>query len=294
MIKINANVVEVGHFPDQTQHIVFSDTVNETNNIMWAYENDEELFTLMCCVDYIRRNAVQPVINLYLPYVPNARMDRIKENNENFSLKVFANFINSLHFNSVQVKNVHSNVSMALIDNVVDVGIDEDINNVLSFIGIIKKNSYLGFRSLRMDYTFPYKKEEDAAKDFIIFFPDEGACKRYSELDIIKRFDIPVAFGIKKRDWKTGKIEGYDVVGDVEGKNILIIDDICSAGGTFYFAGKKLKELGANNIDLYITHCENNIVNGKLLGEDSPIRTIYTTDSILNIKNNKIKIISLI
>ena len=125
----------------------------------------------------------------------------------------------------------------------------------------------------------------------MIFFPDEGACKRYSDMKIIKELGLPISFGIKRRDWKTGKILGLDVIGeDFEGKNVLIIDDICSAGGTFKFSAIKLKELGAKDVQLYITHCENNIVNGELLKTDL-ISKIYTTNSICKIEHDKIKII---
>ena len=65
---------------------------------------------------------------------------------------------------------------------------------------------------------------------------------------------------VKEEFWQklpseTGKILSLDVVGSTElikGSNILIVDDICSKGGTFYFSAKKLKELGAKNIYLYM------------------------------------------
>ena len=73
-------------------------------------------------------------------------------------------------------------------------------------------------------------------------------------------------------------------------KGCLIVDDICSAGGTFKFSAIKLKEMGASDVFLYISHCEDNIQNGDLLKTDL-ISKIYTTDSILHISNPKIQII---
>ena len=132
----------------------------------------------------------------------------------------------------------------------------------------------------------------------IAFYPDEGAMKRYSGL-----LDLPYAFGIKKRDWKTGVIKGLDVAGStelIEGNDVLIIDDICSRGGTFYFSAKKLKELGAKNVYLYVTHCEKTIFDGEIF-TSGLIERVYTTNSIFT-KNfcnradslglsNKIKVI---
>ena len=265
MIKVNDTEIKVGHFPDGTQSIEFSDDqpYYSINEVEWFYDSDEEVFTLMCVVDMIRRISKNPRIKLWIPYLINARMDRIKKPEQNFSLKVFANFINSLNFDKVVVYNVHSNVSEALIDNIVNINPIFDVDTVIS----------------------EYKPD-------VIYFPDEGACKRYVDLACIKERGLPVIFGIKKRDFATGKILGLDVVSDIDltGKKVLIVDDIVSAGGTFKFSAMKLKELGASDVTLYVSHCEDNIQNGDLLKTDL-VSKIYTTDSILHISDPKIQII---
>lgn len=269
MIKINNIEVNVGHFPDGTQSINFPVDVLNIGfdypiSVSWYYDSDEELFTLACVMDWLRRiRGHRNIINLSMPYVPNARMDRIKNVNENFSLKVFANFINSLEFDGVQVFNVHSNVSEALINHLYVFQPDWDVEYCIKL----------------------YNPD-------VIFFPDEGACKRYSDLRSVKESSLLVAFGIKKRDWKSGKILGLDVITDTDltGKKVLIVDDICSAGGTFKFSAMKLKELGASDVALYVSHCEDNIQNGDLLKTDL-ISKIYTTDSILHIEDPKIEVI---
>ena len=268
MIKVNNLEIKVGHFPDGTQAIEFPATFStgDTSSyieVSWFYDSDEELFTLASVVDWLKRLKYED-IRLSLPYVPNARMDRIKEVNQNFSLKVFANLINSFGFTYVDVYNVHSNVSEALINNIRATLPTEDILVAIT------------------------KYQPDA-----FFFPDEGACKRYADLEVIKRSHLPVAFGIKKRDFATGKILGLDVISDTDltGKRVLIIDDICSAGGTFKYSAIKLKELGAKDVALYVSHCEDNIRHGDLLTSDL-ISKIYTTDTILHLKDKKIQVIN--
>lgn len=269
MIKLNGNVIEQGRFPDGTlalKEIDFSllsdNLVNcFVNWIDWLYDGDDEMFTIMSLVDVVRRNS-RGRIYLRMPYLPNARMDRIKTDTENFALKVFANWINSLCFDRVIVDNVHSNVSNALVNNIADILPDSDINDVTK------------------DYNFD-----------VIFFPDEGACKRYKDMKVIKELGRPIAFGIKNRDWRTGDILVLDVMGaDVKGKKVLIIDDICSKGFTFYYSGQKLRDLGASDVRLYVTHCEDNIQNGEVLKTDV-ISKVYTTDSICHIENEKINFI---
>lgn len=267
MIKLNGNVIEQGRFPDGTlalkeidRNIISED--NSINWITWFYDGDNEMFTIMSLVDIIKRNSNGRLLYLNMPYLPNARMDRIKTNNENFALKVFSNWLNNIGFDMVVVHNVHSNISNALVNNIVDIMPECDVSDILP------------------KYNFD-----------VIFFPDEGACKRYKDMNIIKELGLPIAFGIKNRDWNTGEIIGLDVMGaDVKDKNVLIIDDICSKGYTFYYSGKKLRELGASDVRLYITHCEDNIQNGEILKTDV-ISKVYTTDSICHIEDEKIEFV---
>jgi ribose-phosphate pyrophosphokinase len=116
--------------------------------------------------------------------------------------------------------------------------------------------------------------------------------KRYSDM-----INMPYAFGIKKRDWETGKILGLDIMNTelVKGKNILIIDDICSRGGTFLHAAKALKAAGANRIFLYVTHAEKTMVEGEMYNNLDLVEKIYTTDYTFNIEwddRNKVSIVN--
>jgi ribose-phosphate pyrophosphokinase len=264
MITLNGKSVEIGNFPDGT---ILMKTCPEPSaiyaNIEWRFENDRECLALMYLVKHIRRCGID-TIDLYMPYIPNARMDRAKDKTDVFTLKYFAEFINSFGFNSVTVLDPHSSVSEALIDNV-------RVVTAKSFIlkTLVKLSGY-------------------GVRDLIAFYPDEGCMKMRSNL-----VHLPYAFGIKKRNWKTGVIEGLDVAGEVDqikGKDILIVDDICSRGGTFYHSAKRLKELGAKDIYLYVSHCENTILEGDLLKGDL-IKKVFTTNSIFTKSHEKVEVL---
>lgn len=272
MIKLNNTKIIPSSFPDGTLSMRIDGMAfcHSVITITWKYESDAEMATLYYLAKYImnhpkRHKLVEGVgrvvipVELYLPYIPNARMDRVKESDEIFTLKYFAEFINSLGFDKVFVLDPHSSVSTALIDNVV-------VDNGLGYI------------------NKTYKDVESF--DPILFFPDEGAMKRYSSA-----VALPYAFGVKTRDWRSGEILGLDIVnGDiVKGRNVLIIDDICSRGGTFYHSALALKDVGAEKIFLHVTHCENTIFDGKLVESDL-IEHIYTTDSIFNRDYHKITV----
>lgn len=248
MIRINDVEFKQNHYPDGTALLTFDDVELLNNNkIVWNYENDAELFTIICVAGHIKDLGLKA--HLYMPYTPHARMDRVKRDQDVFTLKYFCKIINSCNFDRVYVLDPHSSVSEALIDR----------------LTIINPTVYI-------EEVFEWFDETP-----FLFYPDEGSMKRYSGL-----INSPYAFGVKKRDWKTGNIEGLDVIGaedQIKGKDILIIDDICSRGGTFYHSAKKLKELGANKIYLYVTHCENTIFEGELL-TSGLIERVFTTDSI--------------
>lgn len=263
MIKLNGQVVEQNHFPDGTLLMKCNPDKYAVSTITWQYESDTELFALYSLKRHL--DCVAPGWNtfLYIPYVPNARQDRVKTNEDIFTLKYFAEIINSLNFKKVYVLDPHSSVSEALINNIEVVTPRLLIQQALG--------------NIKVD-------------DILMFYPDEGAMKRYSGL-----VSKPYAFGIKKRNWETGKIEGLDVAGAVDqiaGKDILIVDDICSRGGTFYHSAKKLKELGANKICLYVTHCENTILEGDLL-TSGLIEKVYTTNSIFTKEHEMIEVFEL-
>ena len=133
MIKVGDYKIEVKHFPDGTQCLMDIDfnkiAINPSYaSITWNYESDEELVTLIYLVNYIRNKAPKYPIYLFMPYIPNARMDRTKNPGEVFTLKYFANIINGLHFDCVNVLDPHSDVSVALLNNVIVINPDDYLN----------------------------------------------------------------------------------------------------------------------------------------------------------------------
>lgn len=266
MIRLNGDPIEIGSFPDGTILMKQGDDGKTCADIDWYYENDRELVALIYLTKHLRRLGYE-FIDLYMPYIPNARQDRVKNPEDVFTLKYFTEILNDLKFRTVTVLDPHSTVSEALINN----------------ISIMSPKNYIE------ETLFCMKNKEHVDTDHIlVFYPDSGAAKRYS--DMINRY---YAYGIKKRDWDSGKIVGLDIIDngfDLKDKDVLIVDDICSKGGTFYHSAKKLKELGANDIYLYVSHCENTILEGELLKGDL-IKKIYTTNSIFTKNHERIEVL---
>lgn len=183
---------------------------------------DGDIMKLAILTDAIRRFAGNNITyRLELSYLPYARQDRVMNDGESLSLRVFCNFINSLKYDKVVLDDPHSDVSTALIDNV-------EVTKQWCWSGTSHRNY-------------------DA-----IVSPDAGALKKiYPQA---KAVNLPVIEAMKTRDVQTGVVSDPRFNEDVMGKRLLIVDDICDGGRSFLNLGKVLKGAGAKRVDLYVTH----------------------------------------
>lgn len=164
---------------------------------------------------------------LYLPYIPYARQDRVMTNGEPLSAAVFGQVLNLCNFDRVIVDDPHSDVSPSHIKNV---SIFEQYEMALEILG------------------------EGFFEDAIIVAPDAGAIKKVSKLaKLVGHSEIGV--GNKTRNLLTNEITNSTYSGPaVEGKRVIMVDDICDGGRTFIELGKVLRAQGASEVILYTTH----------------------------------------
>lgn len=194
-------------------------------------KNSNDFFELAQVVDAVRQYCLAavikiPVLNLILPYIPYSRQDRVCAKGDSFSLKVFANLINSLEFERVVVADPHSNISVSLINNCV----------ALSQFNIVDKTQYL--------------RTTLGAGIFVA--PDEGSIKKTSEL--AKYFNherfVPAS---KIRNLSTGQILGISVQeNDFKGRDVVVCDDICDGGFTFTLLAQELNKRNVGKISLFV------------------------------------------
>ncbi len=261
MMKVNGTEITFGTFPNG-ETLIDGDAIQSIlkpiNTVIWKYENDGDLIKLMFIKRYIDQH--QAASSLIVAYMPYSRMDRI-EGASAFTLKYTAGLINSLNFIKVIVIEPHSDVTMALLDR------SEALYPTLSLLAQVADAASL-----------------DWSKD-VLFFPDAGAQKRYSKL----KGDYKQVVGFKQRDFATGRIQRLELVGQVPDApfKALIVDDLCSYGGTFLLSAERLREAGASHVYLLVAHCEKSIYKGKLL-ESGLVDGIYTTDTILDVAGHDI------
>ena len=266
MIQLEDNEIIFKHFNDNScrVQIPLPPKGSSLLTVTWLYDCDEELIYLYYLVEHLRANGYKDII-LKVPYLINGRMDRVKNESDVFTLKYSCNLINEMRFRAVYVYDPHSYVSCALIDRIHVMNPSKEIQTLL-----------------------------DKYKNAILCFPDEGSMKRLHSY-----FEVPYCFFIKERNWETQKIESVRIAGArdmIDGHDIVLCDDILSRGSTLHMAAQELKARGANNIYVFVSHCENTVLGQHIDGQsllDIPnlITKIYTTNSIFRTFHPKIEIV---
>ncbi len=241
------------HFNFKSGECSVSANDQDSQALFFRYEGDESIVRLLMIADAMKRIG-RPLRKLTIPYFPGSRQDRVCNYGEAFSLKVYANLINSLGLEEVTIFDPHSEVTPALIENcrVID-------------------NSVFVMRAMCRYGVTSYNQ-------LPLVSPDAGSNKKI--FGLAKRLEGPeVIRADKVRDVRDGKIIGTEVFADdLSGKTLWVVDDVISGGRTFIELAKKLKEKGAAKVLLVVSHDEG--VCSEQLLKDSGIDQMFTTNSI--------------
>ncbi|MGH1387112.1 ribose-phosphate diphosphokinase [Kordia sp.] len=237
-------------------HIKIKEAVKDAVIITQRITSFNDIGFILLATDALRRMNVKE-INLFIPYVPAARQDRVMVSGEPLSVKVYADIINSQNYEKVTVFDPHSEVTPALLNNVEVIDNHEYVKQCLATI-----------------------KDE-----IVLISPDGGALKKIYKLSAYLG-GIEVIECSKKRDVKTGELSGFTVYSDdLKGKTGVVIDDICDGGGTFLGLGKALQEKNAGDLHLIVSH---GIFNKGFEQLESIYKTIFTTNSFRDVKSKKV------
>jgi len=231
--------------------VLISTRLNDSNDIM----------KLLLSVDALRRSGTKN-ISVFIPYLPYARQDRVMVAGEPLSIKVMCNLINSCGFEKVYVYDVHSEVSLALLENC----------ELISNYSLVKE--------VLNDRT-----------DYLLVSPDAGALKKIYKLAEALKYTGDIVLCNKVRDVSNGRIKQITVdQDDLQGKDCFIIDDICDGGATFVGVAKELKSRNAGKVSLIVSHGIMSHGETELVDW---IDHIYTTDSIKDTSSELISRIAL-
>ncbi len=198
-------------------------------DVEWNFEKSDDIIELLLFCNAMKEWGIR-VGKLTIPYVPFGRQDRVAVMGECFSLRVFADLVNGLEAESVEVWDPHSDVIPALIKNC----------RVFTQWHIFSE--IINTEVVTWGPTF-------------LISPDGGALKKIYKLAPLINHCTGVIECSKLRDVRTGEITDTKVYSDYQHNAMgIIVDDICDGGRTFIEIAKKLKELGFTRIVLCVTH----------------------------------------
>ncbi|PZW45744.1 ribose-phosphate pyrophosphokinase [Humitalea rosea] len=216
-----------------------------------SYPANDNLMELLITLDALRRASARR-ITAVIPYFGYARQDRKSGSRTPISAKLVANLITEAGANRVLTMDLHAGQIQGFFDIPVD--------NLFS--------APLYARDIQQQY---------AGRELMVVSPDVGGVVRARAIATRLHTDLAI---IDKRRPRAGVSEVMNVIGEVQGRDCILVDDIVDSGGTLVNAAEALIKSGAKSASVYVTH---GVFSGGAVARvgASPIEKMVVTDSIL-------------
>jgi ribose-phosphate pyrophosphokinase len=217
-----------------------------------SYPANDNLMELLVAIDALKRGSAHR-ITVVIPYFGYARQDRKTGPRTPISAKLVANLITTAGADRVLTMDLHS-------------------AQIQGFFDIPTDNLYA-----EPVFGSDISKTITGDEETVIVSPDVGGVVRARA--VARRIDADLAI-IDKRRERAGVSEVMNIIGDVEGRRCILVDDIVDSAGTLCNAAGALMEAGAKSVHAYVTH---GVLSGGAVARvsSSPIEMMVTTDSIL-------------
>ena len=253
-LKVEPGKIDVFHFADGETLIDIGESVRGKKVFViqsTCKPVNDNLMELLICIDALRRSAASE-INCIVPYYGYARQDRKAKPRQPITARLCATLFEAAGATRLEMFDLHA----AQIQGFFSIPVDD-------------------FTAVPMMAQYFLRKDIDPS-EFVVVSPDHGGVKRARNLSEI--IGTPIAI-IDKRRARPNECEAANVVGDVNGKNVIIIDDICDTGGSLAAACELLKEKGAKDIYVSVTH---GVFSGSAIDkiENSSIKELVVTNTI--------------
>ena len=252
-LNIPLGKASVRRFADQEIFVEIQENVRGEDVFILqstSYPTNDHLMELLIMIDAFRRSSARR-ITAVIPYFGYARQDRRASGRTPISAKLVANLIPQAGADRVLTLDLHAGQIQGFFDIPTD--------NLFA-VPVLA-------RDVKRNYELP---------NVMVVSPDVGGVVRARSL--AKRLDSLLAIVDKRRE-KPGESEVMNIIGDVRGKDCLLIDDIVDSGGTLCNAAEALLANGATSVTAYITH---GVLSGGAAARiaSSKLKELVITDSI--------------
>ena len=230
-LKIPLGESTVKQFSDGETYVLFEDTVRGKDVFViqpTSYPVNDNLMELLIMTDALRR-ASAGRITAVMPYFGYARQDRKDRSHAPITAKLVANLLTAAGVDRVLSMDLHAPQIQGFFDIPVD---------------------HLRGTNIFAKY---YQDHLSAQGEFIAVSPDMGSVSRVRTF--AEKIDLPLAI-VDKRRPKADVSEVTNIIGggDIEGKNVILLDDIIATGGSLINAAEAIKKLGAKAVYACVTH----------------------------------------
>lgn len=248
---------EVEKFSDGEISVKINETIRGADVFIiqsTSYPVNDNLMELLIMIDAMKR-ASAARITAVMPYYGYARQDRKARARDPISAKLVANILTSAGASRVLTMDLHC----AQIQGFFDIPVDNLVGSPL----------------LTGYYLNKYTAEE-LERDFVAVSPDLGSVTRVRKF--AEKLNIPIAI-IDKRRPKANVSEVMNIIGEIDGKKVILVDDMIDTAGTITNAANALMERGAVEVDACCTH---GVLSGPALDriEKSAIKELLVLDTI--------------
>jgi ribose-phosphate pyrophosphokinase len=242
----------VSRFSDGEIHINIEESVRGSEVFLvqsTSQPGNEFIMELLIMIDALKRASAKS-INVVIPYYGYARQDRKARSREPITAKLIANLLETAGATRVVTMDLHA----PQIQGFFDIPVDQ-------LLGVPILADYFNHKGL---------------EDVVVVAPDNGGVTRARKL--ANRLHAPIAL-IDKRRPQPNVAEIMNIVGNIEGKNAILIDDIIDTAGTITLAANALIEKGAKAVYACCTHP---VLSGQAVSriESSPIKELVVTNTI--------------
>lgn len=256
--------IEFRQFSDGEFEVAFEETVRGAYVfiVQSTFPPTDNLFELMLLIDAARRASAYKIIAV-MPYFGFARQDRKDKPRCSIGSKLVANLLTASGVDRVMTLDLHADQIQGFFDLPVD-----HLYASAVFVPYIK--------SLNLD-------------NLVVAAPDMGGAKRANNYAKFLNADLVVSHKVRKME---NQIDSITVIGEVEGKNVIIVDDLIDTAGTVTKAAEIIMDRGANSVRCIATHA---VLSGPAYERiaNSAISELIVSDSIpLKKQMDKIKVLS--
>lgn len=266
---IELGKIELSRFTNKETKVYIENDCPKSAVIVQSFSNPSDRHIIEFCLiaDALKRMGCND-ITAVVPYLGYSKQDKVFRRGEPLSVKVIANIMQTTPIKEVVTCDLHNPAIMGFFDI--------PLHNM---------------RALPLFVDYFTKKIGD--QKFFVVSPDAGAVKASTEF--ASALGVPIAYINKKRNLETGEVSIIDIDRDVDGANIIIIDDMIASGSTMLSIAAFLKTKKVQTITIGATHhLYLDGVQEKL--DNSTIDNVVVTNSIQkpdSIKSNKLSIIHL-